>query len=333
MLKDEAVITGGKYTSDKYGDFQEEVDMFNLAFCEVMLEGDAKGRVFTFPIPTLNITRDFDWQSPVTDSFMKITCKYGIPYFANYINSDLSPEDAVSMCCHLRLNTSELKKRGGGLFGSNPLTGSIGVFTINLPRIGYLSQTREDFLSNLGRIAEIGQTSLEIKRKVIEQQTEKGLYPYSSYYLRNIKQRFGKYWYNHFSTIGIIGMDEALLNFMGKGIASQEGKEFSLEVMNYLRELLLKFQRETGNAYNLEATPAEGTSYRLAIVDKRKYKDIISAGENIPYYTNSTQLPVDYTEDIFEVLEHQDQLQSLYTGCTVQHLYLSEAIEDIEVCK
>lgn len=332
-LKDEAVIMGGKYTNDKYGDFQKEMDILNLAFCEVMLEGDAKGRVFTFPIPTLNITKDFDWQSPVVDAFMKITCKYGIPYFANYINSDLSPEDAVSMCCRLRLNTTELKKRGGGLFGSNPLTGSVGVFTINLPRIGYLSETKEEFLSNLRQIAEVGRTSLEIKRKIIEHQTDKGLYPYSSYYLRNVKQRFGKYWHNHFSTIGIVGMNEALLNFMGKNIATDEGKEFSLEVMHYLRELLLEFQNETGNVYNLEATPAEGTSYRLAMLDFKKYKDIISAGDEVPYYTNSTQLPVNYTDDIFEVLELQDKLQSLYTGGTVQHLYLGEAIEDVEVCK
>ncbi|WHH58668.1 ribonucleoside triphosphate reductase [Petroclostridium sp. X23] len=332
-LKDEPVIMGGQYTNDKYGDFQEEMDVFNLAFCEVMLEGDAKGRVFTFPIPTLNITGDFDWQSPVADAFMRVTCKYGIPYFANYINSDLSPEDAVSMCCRLRLDISELKKRGGGLFGSNPLTGSIGVFTINLPRIGYLSDTKEDFLSNLRKIAEIGKTSLEIKRKMIEQQTEKGLYPYSAHYLRNAKQRFGKYWHNHFSTIGIIGMNEALLNFMGKNIASEEGRTFSLEVMHYLRKILLQFQKETGNVYNLEATPAEGTSYRLAMLDHKKYGGIISAGKDIPYYTNSTQLPVNYTDDIFEVLELQDQLQSLYTGGTVQHLYLGEAIEDIEVCK
>ncbi len=332
-LKDEAVIMGGKYTDDKYGDFQKEMDIFNLAFCEVMLEGDSKGRVFTFPIPTLNITKAFDWQSPVVDAFMKITCKYGIPYFANYINSDLSPEDAVSMCCRLRIDTSELKKRGGGLFGSNPLTGSIGVFTINLPRIGYLSKTKKEFLSRLRKIAEIGMTSLEIKRKIIEQQTDKGLYPYSSYYLRDVKQRFGKFWHNHFSTIGIVGMNEALLNFMGKDIGTDEGREFSLEVMNYLRELLLEFQKETGNVYNLEATPAEGTSYRLAMMDRKKYKGIISASDEIPYYTNSTQLPVNYTDDIFEVLELQDKLQSLYTGGTVQHLYLGEAIEDIEVSK
>ena len=226
-LKNEAVILGGRYTNDTYGDFQKEMDLFNLAFCEVMLQGDAKGRVFTFPIPTLNITKDFAWESDIVDAFMRITCKYGIPYFANYVNSDLSPEDAVSMCCRLRLDITELKKRGGGLFGSNPLTGSIGVFTINLPRIGYLAKTKDEFFSQLRSIASIGRTSLEIKRKVIEQQTEKGLYPYSSHYLRGIKQKSGHYWSNHFSTIGIVGMNEALLNFMKKGVASLEGKAFS----------------------------------------------------------------------------------------------------------
>jgi len=332
-LKDEPVICGGQYTNDKYGDFQAEMDMFNQAFCEVMLEGDAKGRVFTFPIPTLNITKDFDWDSPAVDGFMKITCKYGIPYFANYVNSDLSPEDAVSMCCRLRLDTSELRKRGGGLFGSNPMTGSVGVFTINLPRIGYLSSTKEEFKDRLFEIAKIGKTSLEIKRKIIEQQTEKGLYPYSAYYLRNVKQRTGSYWYNHFSTIGIVGMNEALLNFMGKDITTPEGQKFAIEIMNYLRDIMVDFQKETGNFYNLEATPAEGTSYRLAKLDKERYPDIITAGEETPYYTNSTQLPVGFTDDIFECMDLQDELQSLYTGGTVQHLYLGESINEIEVCK
>lgn len=332
-LKDEPVIVGGQYTNDKYGDFQAEMDMFNKAFCEVMLEGDAKGRVFTFPIPTINITKDFDWDSPAVEGFMKITCKYGIPYFANYVNSDLSPEDAVSMCCRLRLDTSELRKRGGGLFGSNPLTGSIGVFTINLPRIGYLSETKEEFKERLYKIAEIGKTSLEIKRKIIEQQSEKGLYPYTTHYLRDVKLRTGSYWYNHFSTIGIVGMNEALLNFMGKDITSPEGQKFAVEIMHYLRDIMVEFQKETGNFYNLEATPAEGTSYRLAKIDKEMYPDIITAGDDIPYYTNSSQLPVGFTDDIFECMELQDELQSLYTGGTVQHLYLGESINDIEVCK
>jgi len=332
-LKDQPVIIGGEMTDKTYGDFQEQMDIFNRAFCAVMLEGDAKGRVFTFPIPTINITKDFDWNNPVVDDFMRITCKYGIPYFANYVNSDLSPEDAVSMCCRLRLDTRELRKRGGGLFGSNPMTGSIGVYTINMPRIGYLSKTREEFYERLEKVASLGKTSLEIKRKIIEQQTERGLYPYSGYYLRHVKQRTGEYWTNHFNTIGLVGMNEACVNFLGKDIGSKEGLEFALEVMHFLRDLMVKFQQETGHQYNLEATPAEGTTYRLARLDKEKYPDIIQAGSEEPFYTNSSQLPVEYTDDIFECCDLQDELQSLYTGGTVQHLYLGERIEDIEVCK
>ena len=332
-LKDHPVIIGGRPMKEVYGDFQKEMDMFNKAFCEVMLEGDAKGRVFTFPIPTINITQDFDWDNSVVDDFMRITCKYGIPYFANFINSDLSPEDAISMCCRLRLDTSEIRKRGGGLFGSNPMTGSIGVVTINLPRIGYLSSTKEEFLERVGRMAEVAKTSLEIKRKVIEQQSEFDLYPYSTNYLRHIKERTGQYWHNHFSTIGIIGMNEALENFMGVGIETKEGLNFALDVMHFLRERLVEFQKETGHFYNLEATPAEGASYRLAMMDKQKYPSIVTAGEDVPYYTNSTQLPVDYTDDIFELMELQEELQTLYTGGTVQHIYLGECIEDISVCK
>jgi len=332
-LRDHPVIIGGEHLNSNYGEYQAEMDMFNMAFCEVMLEGDAKGRVFTFPIPTINITKDFEWDSPVVDRFMEITCKYGIPYFANYVNSDLSPEDAVSMCCRLRLDVTELRKRGGGLFGSNPLTGSIGVFTINLPRIGYLSHTEDEFFTRLKTVAEVGKTSLEIKRKIIEQQTDNGLYPYSAVYLKDVKQRFGQYWYNHFNTIGIIGMHEALLNFLGKGVETEEGNAFAVRVMNYLRALCQEFQKETGHAYNLEATPAEGTSYRLAKLDKERYLDIITSGHEVSYYTNSSQLPVGFTDDIIEMIELQDELQSLYTGGTVQHLYLGERIEDLSTAK
>ncbi len=332
-LKDHPVIIGGKQLDTTYGDYQAEMDLFNRAFCEVMLEGDAKGRVFTFPIPTINITKDFEWNTPVVDKFMEITCKYGIPYFANYVNSDLSPEDAVSMCCRLRLDVKELRKRGGGLFGSNPLTGSIGVFTINMPRIGYLAQSEEEFFSRLKTIATTGKTSLEIKRKIIEHQTENGLYPYSAVYLKDVKKRFGQYWFNHFNTIGIIGMHEALLNFMGKGIETPEGNAFAVRVMNFLRELMQEFQKEAGHSYNLEATPAEGTSYRLAKLDKERFLDIITSGKDVPYYTNSTQLPVGFTDDIIEMIELQDELQSLYTGGTVQHLYLGERIEDLQTAK
>jgi len=333
MLKDEPVIRGGKFTEFKYGEFQEEMNMFNKAFCEVMLEGDSKGRVFTFPIPTINITKEFDWDNEVVNEFMKITNKYGIPYFANYINSDLSPEDAVSMCCRLRLDTTELRKRGGGLFGSNPLTGSIGVFTINLPRIGYLAATKSEFKARLWKLAQIGKTSLEIKRKIIEDQSEKNLYPYSTHFLRHSKEKTGEYWFNHFATIGIIGMNEALLNFMGKDITSPEGQEFAIEIMNYLRKIMQDFQEETGHVFNLEATPAEGTAYRMAKADKERYPDIITAGDDVPYYTNSTQLPVEFTEDIMKAVSLQDELQSLYTGGTVMHLYLGESIDDIEVTK
>ena len=332
-LKDEPVLVGGQMTEHTYGEFQEQMDLFNRAFCKVMLEGDAKGRVFTFPIPTINITKDFDWKSPVVDDFMRITCKYGIPYFANYVNSDLSPEDAVSMCCRLRLDKRELRKRGGGLFGSNPMTGSIGVYSINLPRIGYLATSKEDFFERLKKIAALGKTSLEIKRKIIETQTEQGLYPYSSYYLRHVKERTGEFWTNHFNTIGLVGMNECCLNFIGKDIGSPEGLAFSLEIMHYLRALMIEFQEETGHSYNLEATPAEGTSYRLAKIDHEKYPGILQAGIDEPMYSISSQLPVGYTDDIFECCDLQDELQSLYTGGTVQHLYIGERIEDIETAK
>lgn len=332
-LKDEPVVIGGEIKDKTYGEFQKEMDIFNQAFCDVMLAGDAKGRVFTFPIPTINVTKDFDWDSPVVDAFMQITCKYGIPYFANYINSDLSPEDAVSMCCRLRLDTSELKKRGGGLFGSNPLTGSIGVVTINLPRIGYLARTEEELYSRIKELAVIAKTSLEIKRKIIENQSEKGLYPYSTFYLRNVKKRTGEYWTNHFNTIGIVGMNEMLLNFIGEDITTDKGQELSIRVMKYMREIMIEFQKETGHMYNLEATPAEGTTYRLAKLDKKRYPEIITAGKDEPYYSNSSQLPVAYTDDIFETVRLQDELQSLYTGGTVQHLYLGEKINDISIAK
>lgn len=332
-LKDQPAIIGGQYLEQTYGDFQAEMDIFNMAFCEVMLQGDAKGRVFTFPIPTINVTKDFDWNSPVVDKFMEVTCKYGIPYFANYVNSDLSPEDAVSMCCRLRLDVRELRKRGGGLFGSNPMTGSIGVVTINLPRIGYLAKDETDYFSRLKRLALLAKNSLEIKRKIIENQSEKGLYPYSTHYLRSVKARTGSYWSNHFNTIGIVGMNESVLNFMGKDIGTPEGQKFAIKVLNYLRELMVEFQGEGGMQYNLEATPAEGTSYRFAKIDKSKYPDIMTAGKEVTYYTNSAQLPATYTDDIMECVRLQDEIQSLYTGGTVQHLYIGEKLEDIEVCK
>lgn len=333
-LKDQPVVLGGEYYDTTYGDYQKEMDIFNIAFCEVMLEGDAKGRVFTFPIPTINITKDFEWNSPVVDAIMKMTCKYGIPYFANYINSDLSPEDAISMCCRLRLDTKSLRKRGGGLFGSNPLTGSVGIVTINLPRIGYLSKTEKELFDRIRELANIGKVSLEIKRKIIEDQSKHKLYPYSAYYLRNVKERTGQYWFNHFNTIGIVGMNEMLRNFNGTDMTTKEGLELSIKVMNFLRDLMVEFQEETGHMYNLEATPAEGTSHRFARADIEKYKDIYTCGEgDSRYYTNSTQLPVNYTDDIMLTVKMQDEVQSLYTGGTVQHFYLGERVEDPEVTK
>ena len=335
-LKDRPVVIGGVQMDETYGEFQEEMDMFNLAFCEVMLEGDSKGRVFTFPVPTINVTNEFAWDSPVVDAFMEITCKYGIPYFSNYINSDLSPEDALSMCCRLRLDTKELRKRGGGLFGSNPMTGSIGVVTLNLPRLAYLSKSIVEFRARLWQMVNIAKTSLEIKRKVIETQTERGLYPYAAHYLRDVKARTGRYWYNHFNTIGIVGMNEACLNFFrdGTDLTTQKGQQFAIETMNYLRDLMTKIQEETGNFYNLEATPAEGTTYRLAQLDRKYYPEIITAGtKEVPYYTNSSQLPVGYTDDIFETLDLQDELQSLYTGGTVLHFYMGERVPDKEIAK
>ena len=332
-LKDQPIIVGGVMQDTTYGDYQAEMDLFNKAFCEVMIEGDAKGRVFTFPVPTINVTKEFDWDSDVVNSIMDITCKYGIPYFANYVNSDLSPEDAVSMCCRLRLDVKELRKRGGGLFGSNPLTGSIGVVTINLPRIGYLAEDEAEYFALLSKYADIAKNSLEIKRKVVENQTDKGLYPYSAFYLRDVKKRTGGYWSNHFNTIGIVGMNESLLNFMGKDITTPEGQEFTIKVMNYLRQKMVEYQQETGHQYNLEATPAEGTAARLAKLDKKRFPDIITAGKNAVCYTNSCQVPVEYTDDIFKVVELQDEIQSLFTGGTVVHFYLGEKIEDREVAK
>ncbi|WP_457643270.1 ribonucleoside triphosphate reductase [Persephonella sp.] len=336
---DQYVVIGGEIKNEKYREFQKEMDMINQAFFEVMSEGDASGRVFTFPIPTYNITQDFDWDNPAYEKLWEMTGKYGIPYFANFVNSDLDPNDARSMCCRLRLDVRELKKRGGGLFGANPLTGSIGVVTINLPRLGYLSKTKEEFFERLNQLVELAKRSLEIKRAFLEELTEKGLYPYSRFYLRSIKQQTGQYWKNHFSTIGIIGMNEACINLLGVNIASPEGKAFAEEVLDFLNGKLIKFQMETGNNYNLEATPAEGASYRLARIDKRKYPDIVVANEeevkngSAPYYTNSTHLPVDYSDDPIYVLEHQDSLQTKYTGGTVIHFFLGEKVSDTQTVK
>ncbi len=333
-LADQPVIIGGKAQDETYGDFQEEMNMINKAFFECMIEGDAKGRPFTFPIPTINITDDSDWSNPTLDPMWEATAKYGLPYFSNFVSSDMSPDDVRSMCCRLRLDNKELHKRGGGLFGSNPLTGSIGVVTINLPRMGYLSETKEELKEKIGEAMDLAKESLEIKRKVIENFIEKGLYPYSKFYLAEIKKMRGEYYANHFSTIGLIGMNECLLNFIGKNIGSDKGQDLALEIMEFMRKKLRDYQEETDNLYNLEATPGEGTSYRLALKDKKEFPDIITAGkEGTPYYTNSTQLPVGYTNDIFEELDLQNDLQCKYTGGTVDHLFLGEKISNIENAK
>ena len=330
------VIIGGFPQAETYADYQHEMDCFNRAFLEVMTEGDAKGRVFTFPIPTYSITPDFDWENPNLSYLWEVTAKYGIPYFSNFVNSDMKPEDARSMCCRLRLDTKTLAARGGGLFGANPLTGSIGVVTLNLPRIAYLADCKEDFMTRLDLLLTQAKNSLEIKRKVLENLTPLGLYPYTMFYLRVIKERFNRYWQNHFSTIGIIGMNEACANLLQANLASKQGQEFALEVMNHIRQRLVDFQTETGNYYNLEATPAESTSYRLAKLDRERFADIITANGNSgfePYYTNSTQLPVNYSDDIFEVLNNQDNIQTKYTGGTVLHIYGGERVKDPEIIK
>ena len=333
FMKNEAVLYNGKVTQDTYGDMTKEMEMFNLAFAEVMRQGDSKGRVFTFPIPTYNITKDFNWDSPVSQAIFEVTAKYGVPYFSNFVNSDMKPEDVRSMCCRLRIDNRELRKRGGGFFGANPLTGSIGVVTLNTPRIGYLSKDEDEFFERLDALMEIAKSSLEIKRKVLEVFTDNGLYPYSRRYLKHVKEGYGKYWKNHFSTIGIVGLNEAIINLLGQNIASRDGQAFAVKMLTFMRNRLADFQEETGSIYNLEATPAEGTSYRLARLDTRRYKDILVANQKQvianhaePFYTNSSQLPVDFAGDLFEALEHQEALQTLYTGGTVFHIFLGERL-------
>ncbi|HKL24859.1 MAG TPA: ribonucleoside triphosphate reductase [Desulfuromonadales bacterium] len=327
-LGKEAVIIGGQVLGYCYGDCQAEMDLFNRAFSEVMMAGDASGRIFSFPIPTVNITRDLDWESPRFQPVWEMTAKYGIPYFSNFINSDMDPEDARSMCCRLRLDNRALRHRGGGLFGSNPLTGSIGVVTLNLPRAAYLAEGFDDFFSRIAGLMKMACESLEIKRKQLERFTGDGLYPYSRFYLSGIRERSGRFWDNHFSTVGLIGMNEAILNLTGHGIDNAEGRSLAVRALQFMRSQLEVFQEETGHLYNLEATPAEGTSFRLAKADRQRYPEILAAGTDVPYYTNSTHLPVNSTADIFEALTHQDALQTQYTGGTVFHGFLGERLDD-----
>ncbi|MEF8825009.1 MAG: ribonucleoside triphosphate reductase, partial [Halapricum sp.] len=337
-LADEPVVVGGERREETYGEFQPEVDTINRAFAEVMLEGDASGRPFTFPIPTYSITEDFDWENPTLNPVWEMTAKYGIPYFSNFVNSEMDTADARSMCCRLRLDNRELENRGGGLFGSNPLTGSIGVVTVNLPRLGYLSDSESEFYDRLERAMTTARESLEIKRDVLEEYTKRGLYPYSKFYLRAVEQFHGNYWANHFSTIGLLGMNEALLNLLGTTINTAKGKAFAEEVLEFMRDRLRQFQERTGNMYNLEATPAEGSSYRLAKHDREQFPDIaVHATDSLeakePVYTNSTQLPFGETGDLFDALDHQDDLQTKYTGGTVFHGWLGERMPSAEATK
>ena len=338
-MADNPVIIGGEMQDTTYGEYQEEMNMLNKALLEVLSEGDANGRVFTFPIPTVNITKDFNWDNPVIESLWEASAKYGIPYFSNFINSDMDPEDARSMCCRLRIDNRQLEYRGGGLFGSNPMTGSVGVVTINLPRLALKSKNEKEFFKGLGELMDMAKDSLETKRKVLERLTDANLYPYTKFYLRNIKQRFNQYWKNHFSTIGLIGTNEAALNLLGVDIGTEKGKAFAEKTLDFMRDRLVEYQKETGNNYNLEATPAEGTTYRLARLDKASFPDRahfangLGAEVKHPFYTNSSHLPVNYTDDLFELMDLQDNLQTKYTGGTVIHFFLGERMDDPQTLK
>ena len=338
-MADNPVIIGGEMQDSTYGEYQEEMNMLNKALLEVLSEGDANGRVFTFPIPTVNITKDFNWDNPVIESLWEASAKYGIPYFSNFINSDMDPEDARSMCCRLRIDNRQLEYRGGGLFGSNPMTGSVGVVTINLPRLALKSKNEKEFFKGLGELMDMAKDSLETKRKVLERLTDANLYPYTKFYLRNIKQRFNQYWKNHYSTIGLIGTNEAALNLLGVDIGTEKGKAFAEKTLDFMRDRLVKYQKETGNNYNLEATPAEGTTYRLAQLDKASFPDRahfangLGAEVKHPFYTNSSHLPVNYTDDLFELMDLQDNLQTKYTGGTVIHFFLGERMDDPQTLK
>lgn len=337
FLAQEPAVVGGKEAPFVYGDLQEEVDMIDRAFCEVMMQGDAKGRGFTFPVPTYNCTREF-FGLPAARDVFRLAARYGSPYFSNFVSSEMKPDDVRSMCCRLRLDNRELLRRGGGLFGANPMTGSIGVCTLNLSRLAYLAEGEDGFFARLARLAGIAVTALEVKRKALEHFAELGLYPFTSRYLAGVKQRFGRLFANHFSTIGVVGGNEMCLNLLGVGIAHPEGRAFALRVLGFLREFCRSAQERTGNLYNLEATPAEGCSYRLARIDKSKYPKIVVANEENwkkgaePYYTNSTHLPVDATDDPWEYLEHQNDLQCAYTGGTVSHVWLGEENPDPDAC-
>ncbi len=327
-LLEKRLKLGGKDYAYTFGELQREMDMVNRAFIEVMTEGDRNGRAFTFPIPTYNITKDFDWECEKAEPLFEMTAKYGTPYFQNFLNSDMKPEDVRSMCCRLQLDLKELRRRGGGLFGSAEMTGSIGVVTINAARIGFVSRdARELFFERLEHLMDLAKTSLEIKRKEIEVWMDRGLFPYTKRYLGTLR--------NHFSTIGINGLNEAIRNITSdaENVTSEWGREFAEEVLDFMRKKMTEYQEETGHLYNLEATPAEGTTYRFAKEDKKRFPEILQAGtEEAPYYTNSSQLPVGYTDDMFEALDLQDALQVKYTGGTVFHCYMGERVSSAKAC-
>jgi len=324
-MREKKVVIGGVEQDYTYGDCQSEMDRLNSIYIDILLEGDANGRGFQYPIPTYNITKDFDWEHPNCRKLFEMAGKYGTPYFQNFVNSDLDPSAVRSMCCRLQLDLRELRKRGGGLFGADEFTGSIGVVTINLPQIAYLAIDEEDFFIRLEKLMNLAKDSLVLKRKKITELTELGLFPYTKKYLHSYR--------NHFNTIGICGMNEACLNFLDCDISNKEGKFFAEKILDFMRDKMIEFQDETGSLFNLEATPAESTSYRLAKHDKKNYPDIITSGIDEPFYTNSSQLPVDFTSDVFEALDHQESLQAKYTGGTVFHAMLGEKISDWTSCK
>jgi len=324
-MKDEPAIVGGKEQNFTYGDCQKEMHVINKVFLEVMLKGDAKGRIFSFPIPTYNLTKDFDWNSENAKVLFELTAKYGTPYFQNYVGSNLDPKSIRAMCCRLNLDQNQLIKRPGGMWGSGDATGSVGVVTINMNRLGYEAKTKEEFFEKLGHYMTLGKVSLETKREMVEKNLQNGLMPFTKVYLGTFR--------NHFSTIGLVGMNECCQNFLGKDIRSKEGKEFTIGTLKFMRDKLVEFQQDTGNLYNLEATPAESTSYRLARLDKKMYPDIITAGTDEPYLTNSTQFPVHATDNAIEAIEHQNEIQPLYTGGTIFHTFLGEKVTNGEACK
>jgi ribonucleoside-triphosphate reductase (formate) len=328
-LREQVPVIGGVEMPFTYGDLQAEMDMINRAYIEVMMAGDAKGRVFTFPIPTYNITPDFDWTSPNATLLFEMTARYGLPYFQNFVNSELKPNMIRSMCCRLQLDLRELLKRGNGLFGSAEQTGSLGVVTINCARLGHLHRGDEEgLMRRVDELLELGRTSLEIKRKVIQRHMDNGLFPYTKRYLGTLR--------NHFSTLGVNGINEMIRNFTNDAhdITTEDGKALAVRLLDHVRARMLEFQDQTGHMYNLEATPAEGTTYRFAKEDRKRYPDILQAGTtDMPYYTNSSQLPVGFTDDPFEALERQDDLQRKYTGGTVLHLYMNEPLSSADACR